>query len=48
MNLLCDENVKHSIYHLLVQEGHDVARVQDHPGLGFDDDDIVEYCRTVG
>ena len=47
MNLLCDENIKHSVYNLLVQEGYDVARVQDAPGLVFDDEAVIDHCRSA-
>ena len=46
MRLLCDENIKTSILNLLRQEGHDVTRVQDELEIGFDDDDIIEHCRS--
>lgn len=45
MNLVCDENVKTSILNLLIQEGHDVVRVQDIE-LGINDSDVIEYCRS--
>lgn len=46
MKLLCDENVRGSIVRLLEQEGYDVERVQDSLIVGFEDADIVEYCRS--
>lgn len=46
MRLLCDENVRGSIVRLLGQEGYDVERVQDALGVGFEDEAIVEYCRS--
>lgn len=46
MRLLCDENVRGSIVRLLDQEGYDVERVQDALAVGFEDDDIVAYCRN--
>lgn len=45
MRILCDENVRHSIYNLLVQEGHDVERVQDRLDIGDGDRVVIEYCR---
>jgi len=45
MRLLCDENVKRSVFELLRQEGYDVERVQDRLELGFEDEEIVTYCR---
>lgn len=48
MRILSDENIKRSITHLLSQEGHDVVRVQDELELGFDDGDIIDYCRDEG
>lgn len=44
MKLACDENIKASITDLLVQEGHDVIRIQD-VELGIGDWDVIEYCR---
>lgn len=46
MRLLCDENVKGSIYSLLKQEGYEVTRVQDDLAIGDDDREIIEHCRT--
>jgi predicted nuclease of predicted toxin-antitoxin system len=46
MKLLCDENIKTSILNLLGQEGHDTTRVQSALEIGFDDEDIIEHCRS--
>lgn len=46
MNILSDENIKHSITELLSQEGHDVVRVQDALALGFSDSEIIQFCRN--
>lgn len=46
MRILCDENVKRSIVQLLEQEGYQVNRVQDELTLGFEDSEIIEYCRA--
>jgi predicted nuclease of predicted toxin-antitoxin system len=45
MRLLCDENVRWSIYNVLSQEGHDVVRVQDELELGFEDRELLQFCR---
>ena len=45
MKLCCDENIKRSIAMLLEQEGYDVVRVQDELELGFEDIEIVRFCR---
>lgn len=47
MRVCCDENVKHSIYHLISQEGMDVERVQDDLDLGIGDDAVLAYCRET-
>lgn len=46
MRLLCDENVKGSLYSLLEQEGYEVARVQDALAIGDTDREIIDHCRT--
>ena len=46
MKLLCDENIKTSILNLLGQESHDTTRVQSALEIGFDDEDIIEHCRS--
>jgi predicted nuclease of predicted toxin-antitoxin system len=45
MKLVADENIKSSITDLLVQEGHEVVRVQD-VELGISDREVIEYCRA--
>lgn len=45
MRLLCDENVRRSIYNVLSKEGHDVVRVQDELDIGFGDVELVQFCR---
>ena len=36
-----------SVTDLLVQEGYDVVRVQDELDLGFDDGEIISFCRET-
>lgn len=48
MRLLCDENIKQTIYNLLRQEGHDVIRVQDEFDQATPDDELVQFCREEG
>jgi predicted nuclease of predicted toxin-antitoxin system len=48
MKLCCDENIKRSVTELLVQEGYDVVRVQDVLELGFNDREILAFCRENG
>lgn len=48
MRLLCDENVRRSIYDVLSQEGHDAVRVQDGLEIGFGDEALVRFCREEG
>ncbi|WP_331232875.1 DUF5615 family PIN-like protein [Natronorarus salvus] len=45
MRLLCDENVKRSVFELLRQEGYDVERVQGRLELGFE---AERSSRTAG
>jgi predicted nuclease of predicted toxin-antitoxin system len=45
MKLCCDENIKRSVTDILTQEGYDVIRVQDELELGFEDAEIVSFCR---
>jgi len=45
MKLCCDENIKRSVTNLVMQEGHDVVRVQDKLELGFEDSAIIAFCR---
>lgn len=45
MRLCVDENSKRSLTNLLEQEGYDVVRVQDELDLGFEDAEIVAFCR---
>jgi predicted nuclease of predicted toxin-antitoxin system len=47
MRLCCDENVKRSVTELLSQEGYDVVRVQDELELGFEDAEIIAFCRET-
>lgn len=48
MRICADENVKRSLTILLEQEGYDVVRVQDELELGFEDAEIVAFCRESG
>ncbi|AUX08407.1 hypothetical protein AArcSl_0761 [Halalkaliarchaeum desulfuricum] len=47
MKLCCDENKKRSITTLLTQEGFNVVRVQDKLDIGFEDEEIVRFCRET-
>lgn len=47
LELLFDENVHVAILHYLEQEGYDAKTVQDEPGKGSGDDEIMDYCRDT-
>jgi predicted nuclease of predicted toxin-antitoxin system len=48
MRILCDENIRRSISHLLEQEDHEVERVRSILDTGHSDDRIVTFCRENG
>lgn len=48
LKLLCDENIHVAISHYLRQEGYDLKTVQEEPGAGSSDEEIIEHCRRSG